>query len=101
MARETSTNKSRHFFTRITPPNTETALDGSGACEGNTLTSYRNSFNGSSGGTQTRFSFTLAGTTTTANSTWHNAGPGSAAEREMKAAIGFRPSAIGKLKADG
>ena len=35
----------------------------------------------------TSFSFTLAGTTTTNNSTWYSAGPSTAAEAQMKAAL--------------
>ena len=39
------------------------------------------------GGTNAGFSFTMAGITRTANTTWHNAGPESAAERAMKQAL--------------
>lgn len=42
------------------------------------------SYAGETGGAQTRFRFTLAGVDRTVNAAWFNAGPGTAAEREMK-----------------
>ena len=39
------------------------------------------------GGTSAGFTFTMAGITRTANTTWHNAGPGSSDERAMKQAL--------------
>jgi hypothetical protein len=45
------------------------------------------SFSGGTGGVATGFSFQLAGTTTTNNSSWYNATPGSAAETQMKNAL--------------
>ncbi len=42
---------------------------------------------GGSGGANTPFRFVKAGTTRTSNATWFTAGPGSAAEREMKNAL--------------
>ena len=44
-------------------------------------------YSGVTGGANTRFRFPLAGTTRTANNTWFNAGPGSAAETQMKTAL--------------
>jgi hypothetical protein len=41
-------------------------------------------FAGFYGGAATGFSFKLAGVTRTDNAAWHNAGPGTSAEREMK-----------------
>ena len=45
-----------------------------------------NAFSGAGGGSgfDTKFSFFLAGTTTTRNDAWYTAGPGSSAERDMK-----------------
>ena len=45
------------------------------------------SFAGGTGGAVTRFQFLLLGTDSTANDAWFNAGPGSAAEAQMKAAL--------------
>jgi hypothetical protein len=45
------------------------------------------SYIGNTGGAATRFQFVLAGTTTTTNNTWYSAGPGSAAETQMKNAL--------------
>jgi hypothetical protein len=45
------------------------------------------SFGGGTGGVNTGFAFQLAGTTTTANATWFNCTPGSAAETQMKNAL--------------
>ena len=39
------------------------------------------------GGTSAGFTFTMAGITRTANTTWHNAGPGTSGERAMKQAL--------------
>jgi len=68
-----------------------TANDGTGAVTGSQLNAQlavlNDSFSTATGGAQTRFSFTASGVTTTANSTWHNAGPGTTAEREMKAEL--------------
>jgi hypothetical protein len=44
-------------------------------------------FAGFYGGAATGFSFELAGVTRTDNAAWHNAGPGTSAEREMKQAL--------------
>jgi Pregnancy-associated plasma protein-A len=44
-------------------------------------------FAGFYGGAATGFSFELAGVTRTDNAAWHNAGPGTSAEREMKKAL--------------
>jgi Pregnancy-associated plasma protein-A len=45
------------------------------------------SFSGLTGGANTRFRFQLAGVTRTANNTWFAAGPDTAAEAQMKAAL--------------
>jgi hypothetical protein len=45
------------------------------------------SYSGLTGGANTRFRFQLAGTTRTANNTWFAAGPDTAAEAQMKAAL--------------
>jgi hypothetical protein len=45
------------------------------------------SFSGATGGANTPFRFSLAGIDRTTNVDWYNAGPGSAAEREMKTAL--------------
>ena len=42
---------------------------------------------GRTGGDQTAFQFTLAGTDTTANNSWYTAGPGTQAEAQMKNAL--------------
>ena len=44
-------------------------------------------YSGVTGGANTRFRFQLAGTTRTANNAWFAAGPGSAAETQMKTAL--------------
>ena len=45
------------------------------------------SYAGRTGGENTPFRFTLAGTNTTANDSWYNAGPGTQAEAQMKTAL--------------
>ena len=45
------------------------------------------SFSGATGGTDTPFRFSLAGIDRTTNVSWFNAGPDTAAEREMKTAL--------------
>ncbi len=45
------------------------------------------SFSGASGGANTPYRFVLAGVDRTTNLSWFNAGPGTAAEREMKSAL--------------
>jgi hypothetical protein len=44
-------------------------------------------FDGSTGGANTGFTFSLSGTTRTNNSTWYTAGPGSPGETQMKNAL--------------
>jgi hypothetical protein len=46
-----------------------------------------NAYGGATGGAATGFAFVLAGTDRTVNDTWFSAGPGTAAERDMKAAL--------------
>jgi hypothetical protein len=46
-----------------------------------------NAYSGATGGANTIYRFNLAGTDRTANTAWFNAGPGSAAEREMKTSL--------------
>ncbi len=53
----------------------------------NQITVLNNSYSGNTGGPNTLFSFQLAGTNTTNNSTWYNCTPGSAAETNMKNAL--------------
>jgi hypothetical protein len=68
-----------------------TASDGTGSINdaklANQLDVLNDSFTGATGGAASRFSFTYAGTTRTANTTWHEAGPGTSAERQMKTAL--------------
>jgi hypothetical protein len=45
------------------------------------------SYSGTTGGANTPYRFVLAGVDRTTNLSWFNAGPGSAAEREMKSAL--------------
>jgi hypothetical protein len=44
-------------------------------------------YGGATGGTNTAFRFSLANTDTTANNSWYTAGPGTAAESQMKNAL--------------
>jgi hypothetical protein len=51
------------------------------------IATLNNSFGGLSGGADTIYRFVLAGVDRTANDAWYAATPGTAAEREMKAAL--------------
>ena len=62
-----------------------TRSDGSGGVSTQMISAQMNVLNDAFAGTG--FSFTLAGTTTTANDSWYTAGSGTAAERQMKAAL--------------
>jgi hypothetical protein len=53
----------------------------------NQIKVLNDAFSGLTGGFNTRYRFTLAGTTRTSNSTWYTAGPGTAAETAMKNAL--------------
>jgi hypothetical protein len=68
-----------------------TGSDGSGTVTSSQITAQldvlNDSFDGTTEGAPSRFSFSLGGITTTANDAWHNAGPGSSAERAMKTAL--------------
>jgi hypothetical protein len=53
----------------------------------NQIRVLNDAYSGVTGGTNTRFRFALAGTDRTANTTWFNAGPDTAAEAAMKTAL--------------
>ncbi len=53
----------------------------------NQLNVLNQAYGGGTGGANTNFQFTLAGTTRTTNLDWFNAGQGSTAERQMKSAL--------------
>ena len=52
------------------------------------------SFSGATGGANTPYRFVLAGVDRTTNVSWFNAGPGTAAEREMKSALHVGNAAV-------
>jgi hypothetical protein len=51
------------------------------------ITVLNNSYSGATGGADTQFRFTLAGVDRTTNATWYTMGPGTAAEKQAKAAL--------------